>query len=85
MFSKKGEELIKQWMDSTTQHIAAKQAEARSSCEALNAANALGKWLMPGDAEVGEKFSVWYGDSLIEVTVTHHDPQLRIRKLKQLK
>jgi len=57
----------------------AQRKVSRESCAANNARNALGKWLMPYDAKVGEKFSVWHLDSLIEVTVTNGDPELRIR------
>ena len=74
-----GERLIQQW-HTATQNL--KDAYLRINgleCNLANARNALGKWLMPSDAKVGEKFSVWHLDSLIEVTVTNGDPELRIR------
>ena len=74
-----GEQLIKLWVGTKERLADAKRKVNRESCAANNARNALGKWLMPHDAKVGEKFSVWHLDSLIEVTVTNGDPELRIR------
>lgn len=36
-----------------------------------NATNALGKRLVPEDAAAGERFCVWIGDWLYEVTKNH--------------
>ncbi len=74
-----GEELITRWTQAT-QHVEdLKQSLIMAECAVANANNALGKWLMPCDAKIGEVFSVWHGDSLIEVTVTERDPKLKIR------
>lgn len=74
-----GEQLIKRWMGAVEAEKTAKRNLNSAECSVTNTRNALGKWLMPDDAKTGEKFSVWYGDSLIEVTVTNADPELRIR------
>jgi len=74
-----GEQLIKAWTRADDAVATAKRTLNSAECDASNARNALGKWLMPHDAKTGEKFSVWHLDSLIEVTVTNGDPELRIR------
>jgi hypothetical protein len=63
-----GEKLIKQWVAA---EINSKNAEdALYNCRALlaNSIIELGKWLCPIDAELQEKFCVWYGDSLIQAS-----------------
>ena len=74
-----GEELIKRWMRAVELEETAKRSLNSAETEVLNSRNALSKWLLPDDAKTGEVIAVWYGDSLIEVTVTNGDPKLRIR------
>jgi hypothetical protein len=64
-----GERLIKDWQAALTAKDRAKSDLNRAECEAMNAENALAKWLTPDKAEPGEKFSVWYGNGLVEVTI----------------
>lgn len=64
----KGAELIKQWMGSVEMVARAKQQLNRAECDQANATTALGKWMTPDDWKPGEKFCLWYGDSLIEVS-----------------
>lgn len=63
--SREGAQLIETWQRAVKDLADAKQAEIRASCALSNAKNALGKWLTPHDAKVGEVFCVWQGDSLI--------------------
>jgi hypothetical protein len=75
-----GESLVKRWLAATKELELRKSSLNRAECEMKNSSNALGKWLLPNDAvEIGEKFCVWFGDSLIEATVTKNDPKVRIR------
>jgi len=74
-----GKALIDAWVTSKENTKSASSLLNSRECAEANARNELGKWLMPDDAKPGEKFSVWYGDSLIEVTVTNGDPDIRIR------
>ncbi len=60
-----GKAHIERWQRAVTQLADAKSAVNRADCELSNSTNALGKWLTPDDAKEGEKFCVWYGDSLI--------------------
>ncbi len=63
--TREGKDHIERWQRAVAELAAAKGAVNRADCELSNATNALGKWLMPNDAKEGEKFCVWYGDSLI--------------------
>ena len=65
-----GERLVEQWSRSKdeVQHIRDRLNSA--VCNEYNAASALIKWLLPDDAQIGEKIAVWHGDSLIQVEVT---------------
>lgn len=60
--SSEGTKLIEEWR-------AAKRATERARSELANrqhleniCAGAVGKWLMPPDASIGEKIGVWFGD-----------------------
>lgn len=62
-----GEILIKSWV-AANQRVADLERDLNSAKR--NAANSeieLSKWLLPADAQTGEKICVWYGDSLIQV------------------
>lgn len=61
-----GERLIKAWEGAIEDERRAKSALNSAECHLANSKNALGKWLVPSDAKEGEKFCVWYGDSLIQ-------------------
>ena len=75
------EHLINSWLNAIEGEKQAKRGLNKAECDVANTRMALGKWLMPDDAKEGEVFSVWHGDSLIEVTVPPPDctPSLRIR------
>lgn len=66
--TREGEVLVKDWV-SAKERVARLAAELnRAQCDRDNAEAALSKWLLPPDAVVGEKVSVWFGDSLIQAT-----------------
>ena len=56
---------IKRWKFATEQVASLKRQLNAAECELSNSTTALGKCLLPGDAQANEKFCVWYGDSLI--------------------
>jgi hypothetical protein len=58
----------------------AKNEVQQKETNLINSQNLLSKWLLPEDAKIGEKIAVWYGDSLIQVTVLDgRDPEITIR------
>lgn len=61
-----GAQLIKGWLQAQTREKDARSALNSAECATANARNALAKWLLPEDAKVGEKISVWMGDSLFQ-------------------
>lgn len=61
--------LIEAWEHAQQRVETARRELSRAGCDLDNAIIALGKWMRPDDAEVGEVFCVWWGDNLIEVTV----------------
>lgn len=68
------------WKNAHRRYERAEQelSAARTMC--MNTTNELGKWLMPPDAAIDEKFSIWYGDSIITATmVTKSDFQVHLR------
>jgi hypothetical protein len=77
--TEEGKHLIERWEHAKTNAADLKRSLNKAECEESNSSHALGKWLMPHDAKLGEVFSVWHGDSLIEVTVTENGPTLRVR------
>lgn len=64
-----GERRIKRWENAINDERRARSDLTSAECERENAATDLGKWLVPSDAKEGEKFCVWYGDSLIQAEV----------------
>lgn len=64
--TKEGKDLIDRWRSALEEQRRAESRLNSAQCEVSNATNALGKWLVPGDAVMQEKFCIWYGDSLIE-------------------
>lgn len=67
--SGKTEDLIKRWILCQIELDRIKSSINRAECELSNSKNELGKWLVPEKPLVGEIFCIWYGDSLISVTV----------------
>ena len=64
-----GERLIKAWLKSEEVLARAQSAVNGAACDLSMSARALGRWMCPGDAKAHETFCIWYGDSLIQVTV----------------
>lgn len=64
-----GERLVRDWLAATERARMAKSELSRAECEVTNTQDALARWMIPGDAQTGEKIAVWYGDSLIQVNV----------------
>lgn len=62
---REGANYVEAWQRAKDRLARARDEVNRAECEVRNAEIALGRWLAPGDAKVGESFSVWYGDSLI--------------------
>ena len=66
--TREGEALVKEWVFASERVRRLKEELSRAECDRDNAEIALSKWLLPPDAVVGEKVSVWFGDSLIQAT-----------------
>lgn len=64
-----GKRLIDEWIGAQEHERQCRSALIRAECDRVNAMTALGKWMCPDDAKAWEKFCVWYGDNLIQVTV----------------
>lgn len=69
-----GRHHIDRWQAAQRSVERARSSLNREEVELANATAALIKWLTPDDPRFGEKFSVWYGDSLIQVEVTALTP-----------
>lgn len=62
-----GEMLIKRWM-SALRHVEQLTRQLfGAKAELDDAVSELAKWMLPDDARTGEKISVWFGDSLVQV------------------
>lgn len=64
--TREGARLIAEWMRATEAVKRCRMDLNRAECDEKNAQLALGKWLMPDDAKVGEKIAVWEGTSLFQ-------------------
>lgn len=76
------EKLLGQWINATETLKVARSAVIREECHLRNAESALAKRLIPQGAQPGEKFAVWVGDSMVQVTINPSigcDPTLTIR------
>ena len=65
--TKDGKDYIDRWTAAQEEVRRCKSSLNSAECEMSNSTNALGEWMMPNDAKNGEKFCVWYGDSMIQV------------------
>lgn len=66
--TREGVDLAKEWVAAANRVKDLEAALSRARCDRDNAEIALSKWLLPPDATVGEKVSMWFGDSLIQAT-----------------
>lgn len=69
--------LVKDYLNFRDQVTATKRQLSRAEINLLNAANELGKHLVPKDAKVGETFSIWVRvtdkeEALLNITVAEH-------------
>ena len=77
----KGKELIERWKDASKGAESAKEKLIKAQRELQTAEEHLAHWLLPGDAKDGEKFCVWYGDSLITASESEETGyQVTVRK-----
>ncbi|MEM6503920.1 MAG: hypothetical protein AAF711_00485 [Planctomycetota bacterium] len=60
-----GKRHIERWERSLQEVRRLKRELNKAECEVSNSTNALGKWLMPNDARVGEVIGVWNGNEII--------------------
>lgn len=78
--SREGEDLVDRWQKAKISLKRAESSVSSAQCEVTNATNALSKFLLPKDATRGEKYCVWFGDSLIAAEVADvGDPIVTIR------
>ena len=63
-----GRLLIQDWSNAMVRVERLKAELNRAETEALNAEVALSRWMLPRDAKKGEAISIWFGDSLLQVT-----------------
>lgn len=59
---------MRRWRQAQRSLESANRAVTSAEVELANATNDLGKWMWPKDGQPEEKFCIWYGDSLIEVS-----------------
>ncbi len=66
--------LVQVWEEVRERAAEARRRLISADCDLANAMNAVAMALMPKDAKPGEKFAVWDGGRLIEVTCTETNP-----------
>ena len=66
-----GEKLVAAWESAKERVERLKGDINRAECELANATTALGAWMTPKDAKIGEQFCVWHGSDMLTVTKTH--------------
>lgn len=78
-------QLVERW-DHAVERVERLRQELNSAeCEQRNAETALGKWLVPADAQEGEQYNIWFGARIVTVLVNTpaHDFTVSIRKPKE--
>lgn len=80
--TREGTDLVVRWERATEALERARSAKNSAECEASNAETALGKWLLPKDAQPGEVFMVAYGSRwlVVEAPAPGKDPRVKWRK-----
>lgn len=74
-----GKRLIKNWLNAKD-HVARLRRELNSAeCDLKNNEQALGKWMAPPDAKLGEKICVWWEDNLFQVECGDFDYKVTVR------
>lgn len=68
-----GQHLIGNWLAARRRKERAATEQENAAAELAEQTNALGRWMAPEDAQIGETFCVWHGDSLIAVRYTGAD------------
>lgn len=75
----KGKELIEKWQ-AANKRVAQLRADIEKAARELQTAEEhLAMWLLPNDAREGEKFCVWYGDSLIGAAELENGYEVTVR------
>lgn len=75
-----GKELIERWRAADKRVAALRVDLLKAQRELQTAEEKLAMWLLPTDAMEGEKFCVWYGDSLISAKELENGYEVAIRK-----
>lgn len=78
-----GARLVEAWQHAKDQVRTYKGLTANAIIDMETAEKALIEWLLPADAQIGEKICVWYGEALIQAEVIGRNPtkaNLSIRK-----
>lgn len=65
---------IKNWLGAQQFVERAKSRLNSDECALRNAETDLARWMLPEDAQMGEKICVWFGDSLVQVECTSRVP-----------
>lgn len=63
-------EAINDWQKAKVRVEQTEKAAVVAKQDLMQAEQVLAEWLVPKDAKGGEKFCIWYGNSLIQVAVS---------------
>lgn len=75
---------MRDWFSCLEEEERRKRDANRASCDLANATIALGKWMLPPDAEVGEKVCMWLGAQLIQAEkLPSGDAKITIRATRK--
>ncbi len=66
---REGVRLVEQHQRADAHHESLKVQLNRARSELTEAEATLGDWMCPSNAKVGETFSIWHGDALLQVTL----------------
>lgn len=75
----KGKELIERWQAASKRGAQLRSDAEKATRDLQTAEEQLAMWLLPVDAKEGEKFCVWYGDSLIGVVELENGYEVTVR------
>lgn len=74
-----GRTAVREWARAGAGYVRTHRAFKAAEAEFRDAETRLGQWLLPADAEVGEKIAVWVGDSLFQAMRTPEGVSVQVR------
>lgn len=81
---REGERLMEQWFEAFKIADRDRRQAEKTAGWCAEAEKSFAKWMLPPDAQVGEKICMWMGHRLVQAELTPEGPKLSIRVNKPI-